>query len=316
MPTANETLLSNFVNEVIGAQNLEAMGKYLSANFLHHDQAPGEQTGQQTGLAGQQVFFKNVVFKAFSGFSTVFEDAIGEDDLVAARWKQSSRNTGAWLGRAATGVTAEIAGISIVRVRNGLIVEEWEERDGLSLLRQLGVPGPQLAVTQAPVLGRVGTPRPAAPFLTNGPLGVVRSSSDLSQLKSLVGQVQTNGWSLGKIDELSQAYSADYVLHDPTNLVSGNQSGVADLITSFRAGLPDMNVSVDLQLAEADKVTSRWTIQGTHTGHLFGSAATGRRVAVSGITISRVAANLIQEEWMLWDQLSLVQQVGPASPIS
>jgi hypothetical protein len=38
-------------------------------------------------------------------------------------------------------------------------------------------------------------------------------------------------------------------------------------------------------------------------------------VALSGITISRVASNQIQEEWMLWDQLSLVQQVGPAVPV-
>jgi predicted ester cyclase len=315
MPTANETLLSNFINEVIGGQNLGAMGKYLSPNFLHHDQAPGEQTGQQTGLAGQQVFFRNVVFRAFSGFSTVFEDVFSEDDLVAARWKQSSRNTGSWLGRAATGVTAEIAGISIVRIRNGLIVEEWEERDGMSLLRQLGVQLPQLAVTQAPVLSRAGSPGPAAPFLTNGPLGLAGTSSDVSQVKSLVGQVQTNGWSLGKIDKLSQAYSAQYVLHDPTSLVSANQGGVASLITTFKGGLPDMNVSTDLQVAAADKVASRWTLRGTHSGRLFGIAATGRRVALSGITISRVASNQIQEEWMLWDQLSLVQQVGPAVPV-
>jgi predicted ester cyclase len=68
-------------------------------------------------------------------------------------------------------------------------------------------------------------------------------------------------------------------------------------------------------VAAADKVASRWTLRGTHSGRLFGIAATGRRVALSGITISRVASNQIQEEWMLWDQLSLVQQVGPAVPV-
>lgn len=315
MPTANETLLSNFINEVLDAQNLGAMGKYLSANFLHHDQAPGEQTGQQTGLAGQQNFFSNVVFKAFSGFTTVFEDLLGEDDLVAARWQQSSRNTGAWLGRPATGVTSEIGGISIVRVRNGLIVEEWEERDGLSLLRQLGVPVPQLKVTRAPDPVQPGPLRPAEPFLTNGPLGAIPSSSDLSQLKSLVGQGIMNGWSPGKLDTLGQAYSPGYVLHDPTGLVSGNQAGVADLIASFRTGLPDMNVSVNLQLADGNKVASRWTLRGTHSGNLFGFAATGRPVEVSGITVSSLAANLIQEEWMLWDQMSLVQQIGAGPPV-
>src|SRR5215471_11070677 len=104
----NKNILRSFVHDVLDGQNLDAMTNYLSGNFLHHDQAPGELTGEQTGVAGQKNFFSRVVFAAFSGFATVFEDLVGENDLVAGRWRQSSRNTGPWVGRAPTGATTEI----------------------------------------------------------------------------------------------------------------------------------------------------------------------------------------------------------------
>jgi len=40
-------------------------------------------------------------------------------------------------------------------------------------------------------------------------------------------------------------------------------------------------------VAEGDKVVDRWTATGTHTGDLMSIPPTGRRIEVSGITISR-----------------------------
>lgn len=318
----NKKVLSGFVRDVLDGKNLDAADKYLSVNFLHHDRAPGEETRQQTGLAGTKNFFTDVVFPAFSDFKTTFEDVIAEGDLVAARWRQSSRNSGPWLGRAATGGTAEIAGISLVRVNNGQIVEEWEARDALSLLSQLGVPVPKPKLPSAaapqppattPATPPTATPPTATPFLTNGPLGVAARAIETNPLKALVGRVFMDAWNKGDLSVLGLLLAPGYVLHDPTGLLPGTRAGSAQLISAFRTGLPDLSVSVDLSLAEGDRVVNRWTARGTHTGTLFGIAPKGVKVAVSGISIYRVVLGLIQEEWALWDQMSLFQQVGALS---
>ena len=77
--------------------------------------------------------------------------------------------------------------------------------------------------------------------------------------------------------------------------------------------MPDLSVTVDLQLTEDDRVVSRFTVRGTHRGEMFGLRATGRRAAVTGINMVQVDVDEIHEEWMLWEQLSLLQQLGAVS---
>jgi predicted ester cyclase len=64
------------------------------------------------------------------------------------------------------------------------------------------------------------------------------------------------------------------------------------------------------QIAEGDKVASRWTMRGTHTGELLGIAPTGKQATMTGIVISRLAGSTIAEEWENFDQLGLLQQLG------
>jgi len=304
----NKDLLVSFVKEVLDGKNLDAMDKYLSPNFLHHDLAPGEQTRQQTGAAGQRNFFSNVVFPAFDNFNTTFEDLVGENDLVAGRWRQSSRNSGPWLGRRPTGKRTEIAGVSIVRIRNGLIVEEWEGRDAAGLFRQLGVPvpKPRLKPVRLP-LGPavVGIP----PFRTNGPFGRP-ASPNVRRAKAQAASVYLEAWNNGNLDALGKNLSDRFVLHDPSGLPTADRSGSAALVSAFRTGLPDLGVTVDLQLAEGDLVVNRWTARGSHDGELLGVPSTGRRVSFTGVSIQQIGGDKIEQEWALWEQLSVFQQVG------
>jgi steroid delta-isomerase-like uncharacterized protein len=116
---------------------------------------------------------------------------------------------------------------------------------------------------------------------------------------------------LGVIDEL---VAEEYVGHDPAEpepiLGPGGVRAAAEkYIAAFAGGM----VEVDDQIAEGDRVTSRWTARGTHTGELEGIAATGKDVTVSGLTISRFADGRIVEEWTEWDTLGLLVQLGAVS---
>jgi steroid delta-isomerase-like uncharacterized protein len=89
------------------------------------------------GASGFKPFFRN--FRgAFPDIEVSVEDTIAEGDRVAARCIVRATHAGDNLGFAATGKTVEITGIAIVRVRDGRIVEAWNNFDFMSMFQQLG----------------------------------------------------------------------------------------------------------------------------------------------------------------------------------
>ncbi len=68
--------------------------------------------------------------------------------------------------------------------------------------------------------------------------------------------------------------------------------------------------TVEDMIAEGDKVVSRLTFRGTHTGDMMGIPPTGKSVAISEIIIDRLADEKIVESWRLFDQLGMMQQLG------
>jgi steroid delta-isomerase-like uncharacterized protein len=117
-----------------------------------------------------------------------------------------------------------------------------------------------------------------------------------------------NEGNLGVADEI---FASDYILHDPAipEEISGPE-GVKGFVQMYRSAFPDTHITVEDQLAEGDEVVTRWTGRGTHQGELFGIPASGNRVEVSGITISRFEGGKIAEDWTNSDTLSMMQQIG------
>jgi steroid delta-isomerase-like uncharacterized protein len=73
---------------------------------------------------------------------------------------------------------------------------------------------------------------------------------------------------------------------------------------------PDLQFTLDDLLADRDRVVARFAARGTQTGAFQGIPATGRAAAVSGIAIYRVAGGRVVEQWLEYDQLGLLQQLG------
>jgi len=67
---------------------------------------------------------------------------------------------------------------------------------------------------------------------------------------------------------------------------------------------------IEASVAEGDKVASRVTGYGKHTGIFLGIPPTGKDVTMSGITIHRVTNGKLSEHWAQIDALSLLQQFG------
>jgi len=127
-------------------------------------------------------------------------------------------------------------------------------------------------------------------------------------VRRLFEEVMNRG-NLALLDEL---VAPDYVDHDPANppdLPPGRE-GLKQLISGYRAAFPDMQMTIEEQVAEGDKVVTRWTTRGTHKGELMGIAPTGKQATVTGIFIDRVKNGKLVESWANWDTLGMLQQLG------
>ena len=113
-----------------------------------------------------------------------------------------------------------------------------------------------------------------------------------------------NAGNLGAADEL---YAPDYVLgHDP---VFGGARG-PEAAKRLVAAHPNFSMTVEDELAEGDKVATRYTARGMHEGEVGGVAPTGRRFEVSGICIHRVVDGGITEGWWQANELGMLRQLG------
>jgi len=118
-------------------------------------------------------------------------------------------------------------------------------------------------------------------------------------------------WEDGNIGLVDELLAPDYVNHSPgmPDQPTGPE-GVKAVVSMFRTGMPDLRIVIDDMIAEGDKVAVRYTIEGTHEGHLFGVPPTGQRVRIESFTVERVSDGRIREHWRVTDTLDMMQQLG------
>jgi steroid delta-isomerase-like uncharacterized protein len=130
-------------------------------------------------------------------------------------------------------------------------------------------------------------------------------------LKAVSRRLIDEVYNEGKLDVVDEVVAPGYVRHDPTlpEDITG-QAAERELAAAYRAAFPDLTVTIEEQLAEGDRVVTRWTARGTHTGDLWGIPGTGKEVRVTGTSVDRIQGGRIAESWLNWDALGLMQQLG------
>lgn len=103
------------------------------------------------------------------------------------------------------------------------------------------------------------------------------------------------------LDSLSQYYSQEFVDH-VNDLHFQGLEGARQSVALYTKVLSDLDVVVEEQLTDRDRVTSRFVV----SGNTF-----GKRVSFNGITISRFEDGLIVEDWSVTDTLGMLRQLGP-----
>ena len=122
-------------------------------------------------------------------------------------------------------------------------------------------------------------------------------------------------WNKGDLSLIDELIAPNYVLHDPTRPGLRGRAGIKESIAMFRTAFPDLHFTIEDQVAESEKIVTRYTVQGTQMGPLMGIPATGKQGTITGIDIYRITDGQIEEAWSNWDTLGLLQRIGVIPPL-
>jgi predicted ester cyclase len=124
----------------------------------------------------------------------------------------------------------------------------------------------------------------------------------MSERNKTASGVAFEVWSSGALDRLDEYIAVDVIHHDPYDPFGADGlAGMKKLIRKNRDLYPDLQISIEDQIAEGDKVATRWIASMTQNG---------KRVTLRGVTIDRFDDGKIVEAWRCMDLLGLRQQTA------
>jgi steroid delta-isomerase-like uncharacterized protein len=129
------------------------------------------------------------------------------------------------------------------------------------------------------------------------------------QNKALERRLIENVWNKGNLSVVDDVVASDYVGHQARSDTRG-PDGFKQYFAMLRGAFPDIHFTIEDQIAEGDRVTTRWTARATHQGTFQGIPPTGNSGVVTGITINRFSNGKAVEGWTNLDELGLLQQLG------
>lgn len=129
----NKVLVQRVFDEVWNKGNFEILDELFAPGFVRH--FPGAPP-----LQGLDAFRERAVSHraAFPDWSEEVIHLVAEGDLVAALFRSNGTNEGSFLGHPPTGKSISISEMTIFRIADGKIAEQWLIPDLLGLNRQLG----------------------------------------------------------------------------------------------------------------------------------------------------------------------------------
>jgi steroid delta-isomerase-like uncharacterized protein len=138
---------------------------------------------------------------------------------------------------------------------------------------------------------------------------------DQNESKDLVRRYFDDIFNRGDLAAIETIVSPSVVFENPPVRVEGF-AGIRGLVTSLRTAFPDLQFVIEDEIAEGDKVVTRWRLHGTQHGQFRENPPSHKRFDVSGMDIFQISDGRIARVWVNMDLLGQAQQLGwiPAPP--
>jgi steroid delta-isomerase-like uncharacterized protein len=128
----------------------------------------------------------------------------------------------------------------------------------------------------------------------------------LEEHKMIVRRFFEEAWNRQNLDVVDEIFASAVIF----NGQSITREALKQALAGRRVAFPDIQVTVDDQVAEGEKVSTRRTWRATHKGPYRGVGATGKVVTWTQISVVRFSQGRIVEDWTVADELSILQQLG------
>jgi steroid delta-isomerase-like uncharacterized protein len=132
---AAEVVVARYVEEVWNQRKVQLVDELLAPDHVRRDSLLTDAVVGRESVKVQVLGLK-AAFPDFHFDVWIILSESGE--FVTRRWTMTGTHLGRWLDVPATGISVTSTGMAISRIENGLIAEEWVQRDDLGLLRQIG----------------------------------------------------------------------------------------------------------------------------------------------------------------------------------
>ena len=126
----NKAIARRWNEELFNNANPGIIDELAHADYVSHP-----------GMTGREAFKQGIIQggAAFSDWSITIDDILAEGDRVAFRWTVHATHAGEYMGVAPTGKRLIWTGMSIYRIADGKVAEDWHINDQPGFLKQLGI---------------------------------------------------------------------------------------------------------------------------------------------------------------------------------
>ena len=130
------------------------------------------------------------------------------------------------------------------------------------------------------------------------------------QNKGLVKRMY-EAWEKGDFEAYKEVVAPEYVWYLPSRSTKPmSREETIEFGKMLHNGFPDFAYSIEELIAVEDRVISRFIFRGSHEGEFQGIPATGNKIEISGIMMTRIENGKIVEDREEFEALGFMQQLG------
>lgn len=291
--------LARAMYEALGTRDFEKAAEQVTPDVLVLNVATGDLYRGHKGF-----------LEFYRGWGAAFPDLrrelakyIVEEDRLSVEYEALGTHTGPLVTPRGhippTAMDVQLRFCDVLEARDGRLAHIRSYFDSVSLLRQLGL----LAGTP------IHAPERRAPLeLYAQP---VQGHAPLRH-KVIVQRYMQDVFNRQNPAAALDTCARQYVWHGGSLGEARGLPAYQQVLATFFAAFPDLQIEVLDTLAEGDRVVVRFSMSGTHLGEFQGIAPTFKRVTGGGTNTYRLEDSRIVEEWWQGDMLVLLQQMDAA----
>ena len=132
--------------------------------------------------------------------------------------------------------------------------------------------------------------------------------------RDLIYRFTEECWNQGDLAKVPELVAEDCRYHDPVfpHMAAGTASLQRQIERVHRA-FPDVRFTITDAVCSDDEVEVEWNASATQVAEFLGIPAQENRASINGRSIYRVKGGKIVENWVEWNVMSLMKQLGSAA---